>query len=372
MKALFLVFHGFGQHNGISKKIFYQIDALKTCGVDVELCYMNVDADEHRKRMIDNKVLEDYGSGFLGKLRKRIRYARLFQHVVNKDIKFVYVRHDHNANPFLIHFFRKLKRQGVIVLLEIPTYPYDHEYRKKKRRIFFDRHFRNRLAKYTSRIVTFSDDDVIFGIPTLKISNGIDFGQIKMKTHVNDISKQINLLGVAEIHFWHGFDRVITGLAKYYEHSQSIKVFFHIVGEGATEKLKQLVTECSLEQYVIFHGKKSGDALDEQFENADMGIASLARHRSHITKIKTLKNREYAARGIPFIYSEIDDDFENMPYIMKAPADESPIDIKKIVDFRISNNVRPEEIRNSILYKLSWTEQMKIIVDFVNSQLTKK
>ncbi len=37
-----------------------------------------------------------------------------------------------------------------------------------------------------------------------------------------------------------------------------------------------------------------------------------------IFKIKTLKNREYAARGIPFIYSEIDDDFENMPYIIKV------------------------------------------------------
>ncbi len=35
-----------------------------------------------------------------------------------------------------------------------------------------------------------------------------------------------------------------------------------------------------------------------------MGIASLGRHRNGITRIKTLKNREYAARGIPFVYSE--------------------------------------------------------------------
>ena len=35
MKALFLIFHGFDKANGISKKIHYQVKALKECGVDV-------------------------------------------------------------------------------------------------------------------------------------------------------------------------------------------------------------------------------------------------------------------------------------------------------------------------------------------------
>lgn len=34
MKALFLIFHGFNEANGISKKIHYQVKALKDCGVD--------------------------------------------------------------------------------------------------------------------------------------------------------------------------------------------------------------------------------------------------------------------------------------------------------------------------------------------------
>ena len=59
-----------------------------------------------------------------------------------------------------------------------------------------------------------------------------------------------------------------------------------------------------------------------------MGIGSLARHRSGIDKIKTLKNREYAARGIPFVYSETDDDFEHQPYILKAAPDDSPLTSK--------------------------------------------
>mgnify|MGYP000644641746 CR=1 FL=1 len=40
------------------------------------------------------------------------------------------------------------------------------------------------------------------------------------------------------------------------------------------------------------------------FEQADFAIGSLGRHRSGITHIKTLKNREYAARGLAFTYSE--------------------------------------------------------------------
>ena len=42
MKALFLIFHGFNEANGISKKIRYQVKALKECGVDVRLCHYDV------------------------------------------------------------------------------------------------------------------------------------------------------------------------------------------------------------------------------------------------------------------------------------------------------------------------------------------
>ena len=37
MKILFLVFHGFDAFNGISKKIGYQIEALRILGHQVEL-----------------------------------------------------------------------------------------------------------------------------------------------------------------------------------------------------------------------------------------------------------------------------------------------------------------------------------------------
>ena len=123
-----------------------------------------------------------------------------------------------------------------------------------------------------------------------------------------------------------------------------------------------LVQENQLQENVIFHGPLFGDDLNIIFNNSQIGIGSLARHRSDITHLRSLKNREYAARGIPFIYSEIDDDFENSPYIMKVTADESPIDISKVISFYNSVNMQPQEIRQSI-NRLSWKAQMQQIID---------
>ena len=90
----------------------------------------------------------------------------------------------------------------------------------------------------------------------------------------------------------------------------------------------------------------------------------MGRHRSGITVIKTLKNREYATRGIPFIYSEQDSDFDQQPYVLKAPADESPVDIQQIIDFMASFTMQPADIRRTV-GPLTWKIQMQRVVDAI-------
>ena len=180
------------------------------------------------------------------------------------------------------------------------------------------------------------------------------------------MENELHLIGVAEIHFWHGFDRIINGLKEYYAQNPTYKVYFHIVGNLSGERERQEIEmpihTYGLSPYVILYGAKHGKELDALFEKADFAVGSLARHRSGIQNIKTLKNREYAARGFGFIYSETDDDFERMPYILKAPADETPIEISKIITFCKKQTIPPQEIRNSIRH-LSWKEQMKKVYD---------
>lgn len=135
-----------------------------------------------------------------------------------------------------------------------------------------------------------------------------------------------------------------------------------MAGKQEKDKIMSLIQEYGLASYVILHGAKHGEELNELFNHADFAIGSLGRHRSGIYNIKTLKNREYAARGFSFIYSETDDDFDLMPYILKAPADETPIDISLIINFCHSKIILPQEIRSSIKH-LSWREQMKKVCE---------
>lgn len=367
-KLLFLIFHGFDPNNGISKKITYQVDALKACGMETHLCYM--DETNSKKRIVDKTVIADYGNGVMSKILKRTEFSSIYRYTKDNGINFVYIRSNHNANPFTIRMVKQMKKSGIKVVMEIPTYPYDSEYEAQgmNKQIFQDKLFRNQLAKHLDAIVTFSDYEQIFGQRTIRISNGIDFNSVKVKTIINDTSKELNLIGVAEIHQWHGFDRLVKGLAMYYVQPQKYIVKFHVVGyffsaEGEAA-FKKIISDHHMEEYVILYGKKHGEELDVIFNKCDFGIGSLGRHRVGITKIKTLKNREYAARGIPFVYSETDSDFDNRPYVLKVPADESPVDIHKIIDFHHQLKFSPQQIRQSI-EDLSWENQMRRVIEAV-------
>lgn len=364
-KVLFLIFHGFDPNNGISKKISCQVNALKKCNMEVHLCYM--DEKDTKKRIIDGEVIADYGNGIFSKILKRTDFSAISNYVKENIIDLVYIRSNHNANLFTINMVKRMKAYGAKVVMEIPTYPYDNEYKAQgiSRQIFQDKIFRNQLAKHLDAIVTFSDYDKIFGQRTIKISNGIDFDSVKMKTTINDTSKELNLIGVAEIHEWHGFDRIVRGLADYYSKPQDYLVEFHVIGyffsKEIEDEFRKIISDNHMENYVILYGKKHGTELDNLFDKCDFGIGSLGRHRVGIDKIKTLKNREYAARGIPFIYSETDSDFDPKPYVLKAPADESPIEIQRIIDFYKRNTMSPIEIRESIT-DLSWKKQMELVI----------
>ncbi len=375
MKAIFIHFFDFASYSGVSKKINSQVEALIQNGVDTELCYINIDKDGRQRRVCGKSVIDDFGNGLFAKIYKWFRFSNLTKYILSNNFDMVYIRSFYNVNPPMLKMLKKVHNAGIRIVMEYPTYPYDIETRNQPLNYSFifllNRIYRKQLYKYVDRIVTFTDLEKIHGIKTIHISNGVDFCTLPLKSK-KEKSNTINLISVAEIHYWHGLDRVINGLSKYYDKDKpsSTEVNLTIVGGGdkrLIDSLIKLTINLKLQDHVRFVGYKSGEELDRLFEEADFGIASLARHRSGISKIKTLKNREYAARGLPFIYSEDDEDFDNMPYIIKAPPDESPINIESLVEFYKTLNITPEEIRNTIISTLSWTTQMKKIIDTINN-----
>lgn len=387
MKILFLVYHGFSEHSGISKKIHYQVKGLRENGHDVRLCYYAQSPNGHWCRFVDDDIIQDYGKGALAGLRQRIAYNCIYDYCIREKIEFVYARCFQNANPWLISFFKKLKKAGIHSVTEIPTYPYDDEFKnfdwKARWGLKIDQLFRHRLYQQMDALVTFSDSEYIFGQRTIRISNGVDFDSIPLHHPPLNLERAggeaLHLIGVAEVHDWHGFDRVMTGIGEYYRHKQTAlatshslrenshqpDVFFHVVGGVHPNRMNNvfapIINKYGIQDNVIFHGQLFGDKLTKVFNQCQFAIGSLGRHRSGITVIKTLKNREYATRGIPFIYSEQDSDFDQLPYVLKAPADESPIDIQQIVDFMNHFTMKPEDIRHTVEH-LTWTIQMQHVL----------
>lgn len=376
MKILFLVYHGFSEVSGISKKIHYQVKGLRENGYDVHLCYYDFDSRGHRCRYVDGDLIKDYGRGVFAGLRQRIDYNCVYDYCKLNKVLFVYARCFQNANPFLISFFKKLKKAGIKSVTEIPTYPYDAEFVgfpfMTRVGLKIDQFFRRSLYKQMNGIVTFSDADQIFGQRTIRISNGVDMDSIPLHQYQPPKDGSIHLIGVAEVHYWHGFDRLIAGIGEYYKNTPNPRrLFFHIVGGVWKSEMydsihapgfSEIMDKYLIRDKVIFHDQLFGEELNKVFNQCCFAIGSLARHRSGITVIKTLKNREYATRGIPFIYSEQDSDFDHQPYVLKALPDESPINIQQIINFVDSNKFVPSEIRKTVEH-LSWKIQMKRVID---------
>ena len=378
MRILFLVYHGFSEHSGISKKIHYQVKGLRENGHDVRLCYYDFAENGHRCRFVEGSALKDYGTGRIAALRQRIDYSCIYDYCVQEHMEFIYARSFMNASPWLVNLFKKLQNAGIHAVTEIPTYPYDLEFSphiwKQPLRFIIDKWFRQSLSRYMDALVTFSNAEIIFGQRTIRISNGVDFDSIPLHRCNVHSDGSIHLIGVAEVHIWHGFDRLITGLGEYYKNGGHRDVIFHIVGGVHPHQryedcvyhpgFQNIIDKYGIQDKVVFHGTLFGDELTKVFNQCQFAIGSLGRHRSGITYIKTLKNREYATRGIPFIYSELDSDFDHQAYVLKASADESPIVIQWIVDFIDHFMIKPEAIRHTVAH-LAWNIQMQKVIDAV-------
>lgn len=374
MKGLFIIFEGLTEYNGISKKIIAQVNGFTDNGIDMKLSSLEFDDNNPKRifsgRKVDNQIIQKYYKySKISNYQRILCFNSLIDYIKNNGIQFIYIRYTHIANHFFINFLKKIKKAGIKILLEVPTYPYDMEYKnvgiKQKILMAIERRSRKCFKKYIDSIITFQNYDSIFGVKTIKISNGIDINAIPEPTTIKE-DESLNLIGVAGLNCWHGFDRIIEGLNIYYSSTPKRDVYFHIVGDTNNiigNEYMNLVTKYNLENYVNFYGNKIGDELDQVFSKCQMGVGSLGIHRIGISEVKPLKSREYCARGIPFVYSFKDEDFDDKSFILKESPNDSPIDINRLIDFYYSNIFNNQEIRRFAEENLTWDVQVKRILE---------
>lgn len=372
MKSVYIAFIPLESGSGISRKIQAQYDAFLHNGLDMDFCVPTI-IDDNYCYTINNSIIDNLGKGKLSSIKSFYKYNKILDYIKSKNVKFVYIRYDimKVAPPFL-SFLKRIKSLGATIYMEIPTYPYDGELpsNKLKYRIrnYIEKNTRKYYYKYIDKIVTFSNDSQIFNIDTIQISNAVDSERITPREPLKHAG--INLIAVAMFNFWHGYDRLIKGLHDYYSSDYTDDVHLYLVGKGkdnVLEDYQQLVDALNLNEHVTFCGVLYGDELDKMFDIADIGVGSLGRHRNGITHLKALKNVEYAVRGIPFIYSEHNSDFDDKPYVLKVSADDSNLDVNEIVKFYKSIDIKGCEIRKSIINELSWDFQIRKITQSIYS-----
>lgn len=363
-KVLYLALLELLEGDGVSKKVAAQVKAFnKQCECHL-CCYENRDSKRYIK--VDSQDICDVPNGRSLLYRKQI-FKSILKYIQEAGITVLYIRYTINADYHYISFLKSVNKLGCKILVEIPTYPYDSEFKKAslKRNLKHqvEKFFRKWLKNYCEYIVTTSEENEIFNLPTIRISNAVDPDDIPLNVQTAKKKDSYRFIAVGQIAFWHGYDRVIAGLKEYYSHDPEIEVYIDIVGNGhALPELQALTKEYRLEKYVTFHGRKEGQELNAVFANADMAIGCLGCHRKSLVEVKSLKNVEYAMRGLPFVYSERNSDFDDKPYVLRCSPDESPISLDELVNFIKQNTLTPGEIRKSV-DSLSWDNQIQIILN---------
>lgn len=350
---------------GVHKKIYAQIEAMRKHGNDVYICHKTPEGN-YQINGGDEVFDISAGEGFK-------QFDEIIEFAKSHKIDFCYIRNIGSTKQIYLTY--KLRKNHTKVFLEIPTYPFLKESMKNYgpvgsllRKIKYYINY-NTLGLFLDRIVTFSDDKRIWGVKTVNISNGVDPSAIKLAEHSD--SDVFRITAVAALAFWHGYDRLIEGVKIYKEQGLMSRQPIHVKIVGGKEtfpeyvRLRNMINSYELNDIIDLPGEMYGKDLDDLFDNTDVCVGSLGRHRTGNTRMKSLKNVEYAYRGLPFCYSEENGDFDGAPYTFKVSPDDTPVKVEKLIEFAKNCRLTPEEIRSS-LSDFSWNAQMRKVLDTIH------
>ena len=199
--------------DGVCRKLYSQIGVLEKYGYKVDFVYI-----KNRKILYrEDGIIREIGT--VGKIKKTIAYAKMYKWLKNKEYDWIYNRYG-MMDTFYYRLLKRLYRNGSRILIEIPTYPYAGE---KPRgflyRLLFvwDRCYLHKLKRIIDRIVTYSNDELIFNIPTIQVKNGIDLSNVPVAVMEGQLDDVIDLIIVAYMQPYHGYERLLSGLRNYYK-----------------------------------------------------------------------------------------------------------------------------------------------------------
>lgn len=377
---------------GVVEKIRGQAAAFRRAGFVLDLLYptndgvIYIETDQGQKKRYKGARPFYAKSGLLRKMLLHLRLAwygsisfkDCENEILSEEYDGIYLRF-YIPGSDLINFLERVRRhnKNILVLLEYPTLNIKQVLKGdwvRKFSYYINASRIEKLNKLADYIVTLTKDKTLFGKPAIFMANGFESGKISVLQPQTSADPFI-ILGVAsDCAHYHGYDKVISGMTAYYRSNPARKVYFRIVSSLLgynISALRKLVDENNLTPYVQFCGTMDRIGLEKQYQQAHVGMGTLALHRVGLLDNYSLKHREYAAFGLPFIMSKGDDVFEDSSFVLTVERDEQPLDISGILSFfdKLMSDYPdyPRAFRQFADERISWDTQLKNVFNVINT-----
>ena len=233
---------------------------------------------------------------------------------------------------------RAMKKQGAKLVVEHPTYPFQHARSNtwwRKPFFWYSERVYSRIHAMVDLYSIMGDDcgGELDGRPAMNVLNAVDVEALPLHKQP-DNGYEIHLAALASMSCWQGYDRVIRAIADWKGKEKIVLHLAGVEGDGSLAAWMKLAGELGLQEQVIFEGELHGEPLDRLIDRCDAGLGSMAIYKRRVQNVITLKLREYMARGLPFIYAEeLGDLGWEQAFCHQVPDDDSPLDMEQIVAF---------------------------------------
>ncbi len=386
-KLIFLVHFGdIKKSSGIIEKVYNQSIAMHELGFHYKTYIFIKKEQENDIQLFKNIpyikfITLDYFTKENSFIKNYIIIKKIFEEYKktcikeSKNFDYIYVRMN-PLYPGFLKFIKKFKNKIIFEHNSIEIEEYKANNQKKK--VLFSKLFDKIVRKYAIGFVSVSKEIYdyqyqLYHKKGLLIPNGIDVNSFKIRSIPNYDNLNLNMIFVGNIRYWHGIERIINALKNY---NGEKNIIFNICGliNQDDDYLSPLINSVKKNNIIInLLGYKTKDELNKYFDDAHIAIGCLGGYKKKINYGSVLKNREYFSRGIPIVFSEIDDDIsieENNGLYLQVPNNDSEIDLNTIIQFVENFYLNVEEntkrIRKFAEEHLDYNKKMLKFKEYIN------
>jgi hypothetical protein len=204
--------------------------------------------------------------------------------------------------------------------------------------------------------------------PSLVIANGVEVDGLAATGCQPFDGRTLRLaFSCASFWPWQGLDRLLAGLGAY---RGGLAIELHLLGEVTAAADRQAIARFATHPSVrvVAHGVLARARCDEVLAQANLGISTLALQRKGMRQACPLKSREYAARGLPFVFAHEDDDVQpGFPGAARIADGEEPVDIAGLAAIaeRLARPAVSAALRDAARGQLDWRPKLRRLAGFV-------